>query len=35
LGVFWEVPGWGDKDFFKLLLLQKVMGSFNEGVYAD
>ena len=35
LGVFWEVPGWGDKDFFKLLLLQKIMGSFNQEVYAD
>ena len=35
LGVFWEVPGWGHEDFFKFLLLQKIMGTFDQGVYAD
>jgi len=28
-GVFYNAPGWKDKDFYSFLLLQRVFGSYN------
>ena len=35
MGIFWEVPGWRDEDFFPFLLLQKVLGNFNQTTYQE
>ena len=35
LGIFWEIPGWTHPDFFKFLLLQKIMGTFEKETFTE